>query len=579
MRLPSSLSSVAARLRPWRWLALAAVVAMLVLATGRWAEQREIALMSVALRQAAETNTLGLRGIIARHDYLPYATAKHPDVTALLAQPTDRRLVDKVNKYLAALQGASGSAALFLIDTAGTTLAASNWDSPGSFVGQSYRRRPYFEDALQGRRGFFYGLGLTTGIPGLFIAEPVHGDTGIVGVLVVKVGFEMLAATWARSMAPVMLQDSRGIVFLSSESEWMYRAEKPLGGSDLDWLARHGQYGERQDYTPLPWEKKALGEEGEFLLRAAVGRQQREYLALSTVIPELGWTLTVTSGYAEIRESRREAQAIAVLLCSLALLGVLYWRLREKRRREQQRARIEREQREQERQLQRSARLASVGEMASTLAHELNQPLMAVSNFAVAARAMAGTAPPDMLIASLDEIVEQSKRASEIVRRVRAFINPSRGKYEALDANDVVAHAVSMLQAELQRFAIGVHTTLAPDLPPVRGDRVLLEQVLVNLIQNAIHAQFEQAPSARRIEIDSAAQEDTIRIAVADRGPGIAADAMEQLFAPFYSTKSEGLGLGLNICRTIVEAHGGHISVSNREGGGACFTVTLPVTP
>lgn len=568
-------------LRQWRWAALAALIALVALlsvATGRWAEQREIALKSTALRQAAETNTLGLRGIIARHDYLPYAAARHPDVAAVLAHPSSKSLVDKVNHHLAALQSTADAAALFLIDTAGTTIAASNWNSSGSFVGQSYRRRPYFEDALQGRRGLFYGLGLTTGIPGLFIAEPVRGDAGIVGVMVVKVSFETLASTWAKSIAPVVLQDTRGVVFLSSEAEWMYRAEKPLSAEDLDWLNRHGQYGERKEYAPLPWRMQALDETDEFILRAALGAKEREYLALSTAIPETGWKLTVTSDYGEIRQARREAQAIAMLLSAVLLLGVLYWRLREKRRQEQQRLRIEREQREQERQLQRSARLASVGEMASTLAHELNQPLMALSNFAVAARAMAGTAPPEMLAASLDEIVEQSQRASEIVRRVRAFINPKRGNYETLDANHVITQAIGMLQSELQRNAVAVHTTLATDLPPVRGDRVLLEQVLANLIQNAIHAQREQAPAMRRIDIDTVMHENSIAISVADRGPGIAEDGFEQLFSPFYSTKDEGLGLGLNICRTIVEAHGGHIAVCNRDGGGACFTVSLPIS-
>jgi two-component system sensor histidine kinase DctS len=110
----------------------------------------------------------------------------------------------------------------------------------------------------------------------------------------------------------------------------------------------------------------------------------------------------------------------------------------------------------------------------------------------------------------------------------------------------------------------------------VRGDRILLEQVVVNLVQNAIHAQLEMLPSDRVIDIDATAQDGLVQIAIADHGPGIAPDQKDQLFTPFFSTKAEGLGLGLNICRTIVEAHGGHITVGNREGGGAVFTITLP---
>lgn len=564
-------------LRHWRWVAVVVAVLMLVISTGRWAEQREIGLKTTALRQAAEMNTLGLRGIIARHDYLPYAAAQHPDIAGLLRQPANAKLVARVNGDLAGLQKASGSAAIFLIDTGGRTLAASNWDEPGSFVGQSYRRRPYFEDALQGRRGFFYGLGLTTGVPGLFIAEPVRSNDKIIGVLVVKIGLESLETTWAKSVDPVVLQDSRGIVFLSSEAEWMYRSEKPLDAGDLEWLSRHGQYGERQRYEQLPWKTLALDGANEFRLQALLGSKKREFLALSTAIPELGWKLTVTSDFTTIQEARREAQAIIALLGALMVMGILYWRLREKRRQEQQRAKTEREQREKERQLQRSARLASVGEMASTLAHELNQPLMALSNFAVATRAMLGSASPEMLASALNDIIEQSRRASEIVRRVRAFINPQRASYESLDMNAVISQAISMLQAELQRSPVTVHTTLAPDLAPVRGDKVLLEQVVVNLVQNAIHAQLEQPPAERRIDIDTVSRQGTVQVSVADHGPGVPDNQLEHLFTPFFSTKAEGLGLGLNICRTIVEAHGGNISVGNRQGGGAVLTITLPV--
>lgn len=217
--------------------------------------------------------------------------------------------------------------------------------------------------------------------------------------------------------------------------------------------------------------------------------------------------------------------------------------------------------------------------MASTLAHELNQPLMALSNFAVATRAMVGHAPTDMLIPALDDIVQQSKRASEIVRRVRAFINPQRANYEQLNINDVISHAIGMLQAELQRNAMDVQMALTPALPPVRGDKVLLEQVLVNLIQNAIHAQLDKPATTRKIDIHTTLQDGAVQVSIADYGTGIPADQMENLFTPFFTTKSEGLGLGLNICRTIVEAHGGHITVSNKPAGGAIFTITLPFAP
>jgi PAS domain S-box-containing protein len=234
-------------------------------------------------------------------------------------------------------------------------------------------------------------------------------------------------------------------------------------------------------------------------------------------------------------------------------------------------------QRDQELRLQRSARLASVGEMASTLAHELNQPLMALSNFAVAAQALAAAGSADMLPGALAEIVEQSTRASEIVKRVRAFINPQRAHYERLAMESVIAHAGTLLKPELQRHGVTLRLALEDADVPVRGDRVLLEQVLVNLIHNAMHAMHGQPRAA--IELSTRRVEQGLRITVADHGPGIPPEQLEQVFAPFFTTKSDGLGLGLNICRTIVEAHGGFMTVDNRPGGGAAFSFTLPTVP
>jgi C4-dicarboxylate-specific signal transduction histidine kinase len=203
---------------------------------------------------------------------------------------------------------------------------------------------------------------------------------------------------------------------------------------------------------------------------------------------------------------------------------------------------------------------------------------MALSNFAVAARALAAqSAPPDMLAGALDEIVEQSKRASEIVKRVRAFINPQRGHHENLAIDGVIAHAAALLTPELRRDGVNLQLALDDGGARVRGDRVLLEQVLVNLIHNAMHA-MQDSPRGR-IDLTSRRVDQGVRITVTDAGPGIPPEQLDQIFAPFFTTRPDGLGLGLNICRTIVEAHGGAMSVDNPAGGGAAFSFTLPTVP
>jgi C4-dicarboxylate-specific signal transduction histidine kinase len=275
--------------------------------------------------------------------------------------------------------------------------------------------------------------------------------------------------------------------------------------------------------------------------------------------------------------ARSEAQAIAVLLAILFGVGFLYLRLRERRKKDQLRSAAERDQREKERQLQRTARLASVGEMASTIAHDLNQPLMALSNFAIATKAMLHSAPPALLDAALNDIVQQAKRASEIVKRVRAFINPQKSSYEYFDINGLISHAIEMMQAELQRTPVSIHLSLAPGLVQVCGDKILLEQVIVNLIQNAIHAQLDKPESDRLIKITTQYRLNSLKLSIADCGHGIPSEKIDEIFMPFFTTKTDGLGLGLNICRTIIEAHGGSISVENGPTFGAVFTITLPI--
>lgn len=701
--------------RLWRWGLLALAASLLISLVGRWAERRELQLKTHALQQVAQANALGFKGIAEKHGYLPYAIARHPDVQALLLRPADQTLSDKVNQYFSEIKDRTESAAIFVMNTSGLALAASNWNSTDSFVGQSYQQRPYFKEALQGQRSFFYGVGLTTGIPGFFIAEPVLSQDKVIGVIAVKVSLSALERSWTNSADPVFLQDSRRIVFLSSEPEWLYHSSNPLSASDLAWLKLNSQYGERSHYDLLPWLAERTPDSPTYQFQATLKGQPRSLLALETNLPELGWTLTVTSNLKSVQQARQEALALTTLLAAVLLLGGLYWQLHEQRFAEQRQAKRELEyrvqerthdleeahafrkamedallvgmrardpegriiyvnrafcemvgyraeellgckppypywhtddldkymrqretslqgeclphgfesrvrhhdghdvitqvytaplidaqgqpqgwmssvvditaqklaenrQHEQERQLQRSARLASLGEMASTLAHELNQPLMALSNFAVAARAIAVQAHQEFLVSALDDIVEQSQRASEIVKRVRGYINPQRGSYEDCDVHTVIAHSLTLLKPELQRSQTTVNTKLVENLPPPRGNRVLLEQVLVNLLQNAVQATQDLPPSRHVIDIETTLLERAILIQVGDCGPGVPEALQEQVFTPYFSTKPEGLGLGLNICRTIVEAHGGYLKVANRADGGAVFSFTLALS-
>jgi PAS domain S-box-containing protein len=197
-----------------------------------------------ALRQASAAHVLGLRGLVEKHDFLPHAAARHPEVQHLLRTPGDAALRSRVNNYFADLQTTTGAAALYLVDRNGMTLASSNWNTPSSFVGESYRQRPYLK-MRSGGRGLFYGLGLTTGQAGLFIAEPVRVGAAMLGVAVVKISLDPLERVWQRSGYPVVLRDSRGVVFLSAVPEWLFHSIAPVSAADSKWISEHGQYGTR----------------------------------------------------------------------------------------------------------------------------------------------------------------------------------------------------------------------------------------------------------------------------------------------------------------------------------------------
>ena len=226
------------------------------------------------------------------------------------------------------------------------------------------------------------------------------------------------------------------------------------------------------------------------------------------------------------------------------------------------------------------ARLTMLGEVASTLAHELNQPLTAISSYnAGVINSMQRQAAPDpVLLRALQRLGEQAAHAGRIVQRIRAFLTRREPQLEACALNAVVEGGVALLKRELERQRVQVDLRLTADLPPVVADAVLIEQVVINLVRNAADA-LEAEAGERRIVVSTLHSNDPrfVRIDVRDNGPGLQGRSVEALSTAFYSTKRDGMGMGLAICRSILEAHHGALDASDAAGGGACFSLTLPV--
>jgi signal transduction histidine kinase len=236
--------------------------------------------------------------------------------------------------------------------------------------------------------------------------------------------------------------------------------------------------------------------------------------------------------------------------------------------------------REQHEQLLSTSRMMSVGEMATTLAHELNQPLSAAINYlAGCEQLVSGEADDSRLRQGIHLAKRQTERAAQIIGSIREFVRSREPHRQNLDARALIQDVIELLRLEAEQYQVLIVSTIPHDLPPIFADRVMIEQVLLNLIKNAIEAMRETPPARRRIRLTARVDyDDMVEIRVIDQGCGIDESGMQQLFTPMYTTKPDGLGIGLAICRSIIEYHEGRLFAEpNPENGqGAALVFTVP---
>ena len=245
-----------------------------------------------------------------------------------------------------------------------------------------------------------------------------------------------------------------------------------------------------------------------------------------------------------------------------------------------QRAQAEREMGRLRQQLAHIGRVSALGELSASLAHELNQPLMAILNNAYVAQQLLAATAPNLgeLRELLDDIVADDQRAATVISRLRALLKKGELDHVPLDLNALVGEVAELVKSDMVLRHVPMTLDLDPDLPHVRGDRVQLQQVMLNLVLNGVEAMG--APNGRDpvlVVRTSRADADAVRVAIEDSGSGIDMAHVERMFEPLYTTKAEGLGMGLAISRTIVDAHGGELRASSNPEGGATFHFTLPV--
>jgi signal transduction histidine kinase len=224
-------------------------------------------------------------------------------------------------------------------------------------------------------------------------------------------------------------------------------------------------------------------------------------------------------------------------------------------------------------------RVTTMGQLTASIAHEVNQPVAAVVTNADAALRWLGTQPPDLEEArqALDSIIKDGNRAADVIHRIRTFIKKVPTRKDRLDINETILEVIALTHSEVLRKGVSLQTRLAKDLPPIQGDRVQLQQVMLNLIINAVEAMSEMSERSRELLIGSGKDASNgVLVAVRDSGPGLNPENLDHLFDAFYTTKPSGMGMGLSICRSIIEAHKGRMWATSNVPHGAIFQFTLP---
>ncbi|CAK7060407.1 MAG: C4-dicarboxylate transport sensor protein DctB [Desulfovibrio sp.] len=558
----------------------------------RFAEQKAAAGMAATARDRLILYSGSLNSALNKYSYLPHILATNPAVKRLMTEGDNR---DAVNRYLEDINAVSGSMALFVLNVDGVCIATSNWNLEESFAGHDYNYRPYFQDAMRHGYGGYFGVGATTGKPGFFFTQRIEDNGRAVGVAVTKVDLSMLQREWRIGGETVFIADENGIIFLSSRDDWRYRATRPLTkGAETDMLYQR-QYG---NSVPPRIGITQAHESGVDVLEMDGSR----WIYTARPIDGRDWTIWFLTPLTQLERQREAFWFIGVgsvfMLLLLALLARTYfaWARAKRAAREAEKirrinTRLEEEVRirkETERELLaaqddllHASRMAALGQVAASVAHELSQPVTSMRMFAASCKRFAEEGQREKVTQTLGHMLALVDRIKALIDQLKHFSRKAPGKAGPVALNTSLANALSVLQFQQEKAACVV-TVSCPENAVVMADAMQLDQVCINLILNALDAVSElDNPEDRRVTVNVKAANGTVVMTVADSGPGVDPDDLEKIFTPFFTTKKsgEGIGLGLAIVENTVRVMHGEINVSANAPCGAAFTVTLPAAP
>ncbi|WPN99424.1 sensor histidine kinase [Pseudomonas sp. MUP55] len=552
---------------------------------------------------------------LSKYTYLPSLLELETSVSALLADP-NQETRKTVNDYLEGLNRRSRSRAIYVMDTTGRVLATSNWRDADSYQGEDLSFRAYFQNAVRGQPGRFYGIGSTNGEPGYYLAHGLEEHGKIIGVAVVKVRLEALEERWQRARLEAFVSDENGIIILSSDPARRLKAVRPLSDDTKDRLAHSLQYYWATLNALEPLARERLNEGSEKLTFPANSEvvsdtQEVSYLAQTRPLNDTPWNFTLLTPLNELRRAAINQGILVAVAFGLVAFLLIAWNERRKviatrlaAREALQEANSQLERRIAERtadlrasnerlkgqirerrqaeetlrhaqdELVQAGKLAAIGQMSTSIAHELNQPLAALRTLSGNTVRFLERGALDTASTNLKTINELIDRMGRITASLRSFARRGDDQGEANLAKAVDA-AFQVLGARLDSLPLTVHREFSP--AQLQIDQTRLEQILVNLIGNALDAM--QAQPAPQLWLEGQTAEGRYRLLVRDNGHGIDPEARKHLFEPFFTTKpgEQGLGLGLTLSASLAAATGGSLAVEHPASGGTAFVLNLPL--
>lgn len=532
-----------------------------ILLSDHFAARRAIDAEQVRLSNVARLTASSYQRQVDKFRLVATTLSADPDVAFLLDLRTPAA-TKRLNERLASLSTVLDASVIYLLDDEGTTIASSNWRQADSFLNENYQFRAYFKEALSRGEWEQYALGTRSRIPGLFVARRVTTGAKSNGVIVVKIRFDGLEREWASSAGSAFVTSQQGVILVSSIPAWRFQTIRKLGEAEQNKLRAQVEFGE------APLQQNILFANGSVTTDGRSFGSLTNTIAAKETLPN-GWLVYVLAPLDQAVGSARTVGRLLVLLGAAVVAALTVFSFFRRR------AIIMNEQRESatriadlKDRLVQANKLSSLGQMAAGIGHEINQPLTAIGIRAQNAHRLIETGRSSEASIAVAEISALTARMGAITKELLRFARRADGRIGKVSLRAALDGTQLLLGDRIRTTA----TRLAVDPTNIEviGEQGRLEQVFVNLIQNAMDAMGDGG----RIDIAVHIAKGIAKITISDNGPGIAPEVRERLFQPFTTSKDDGLGLGLVICRDIIADFGGELALAP-SNSGAIFVLTL----